>query len=90
MVMAARKEELDYFKPMHVYDYALLSECVARTNKPPIGTRWIDTNKGDVEAPDLLILVSCQGVQGRCEAGLVRSHAASRAYAIVDVEGGRA
>ena len=45
MVMAARKEELDYFKPMHVYNYAPLTECIARTKKEPIGTRWIDTNR---------------------------------------------
>ena len=52
MVIAVRKEELDYFKSVHVYDYAPWTECISRANKPHIGTRWIDTNKGDVEAPN--------------------------------------
>ena len=37
---------------MHVYEYAPLTECVERTKKPPIGTRWIDTNKGDASNPN--------------------------------------
>ena len=28
MVIAARREELNYFKTMHVYDYTLLIECI--------------------------------------------------------------
>ena len=51
MVIAARKEELDCFESMHVYDCAPLTKCIARINKLPIGTRWIDTSKGNVEAP---------------------------------------
>ena len=39
MAIAARNEELDYFKSMHAYDYAPLSKCVARTIPPQIGTR---------------------------------------------------
>ena len=39
MVVAARKEELDYFKSMHVYDYAPLIELIGQAHKPPIGIR---------------------------------------------------
>ena len=41
VVMAARKEEIEYLKSMHVYDYAPLAECIEKTKKAPIGTRWI-------------------------------------------------
>ena len=47
LVMAARAEELKYFEEMGVYEYATLDECHSATGKSPIGTRWIDINKGD-------------------------------------------
>ena len=47
VVMAARAEELKYFDEMGVYEYATLDECHRATGKAPIGTRWIDINKGD-------------------------------------------
>ena len=47
LVMAARAEELKYFDEMGVYEYATVDECHRATGKAPIGTRWIDINKGD-------------------------------------------
>ena len=47
LVMKARAEELKYFDEMGVYEYATLDECKRVTGKSPIGTRWIDINKGD-------------------------------------------
>ena len=52
IVCEARLEELEYFKSIKVYEYAPVSECVKITGKPPIGTRWIDSNKGDVAHPN--------------------------------------
>ena len=52
LVAKTRKEGLEYFKSMQVYDYAPLAECIERTKKGPIGTRWIDTNKGDAGRPN--------------------------------------
>ena len=52
LVAAARKEELEYFKNMNVYEYVPLRECINAIGKPPIGTRWIDTSKGGNEAPN--------------------------------------
>ena len=49
--MAARAEELAYFDSMGVYEYATLEECRKQTGKSPIGTRWIDVNKGDNNNP---------------------------------------
>ena len=45
--MEARREELQYFKDMQVYQYATIDECRQATGRPPIGVRWVDTNKGD-------------------------------------------
>ena len=47
LVLAARAEELKYFQEMGVHEYATLDECFQATGKMPIGTRWIDINKGD-------------------------------------------
>ena len=39
LVQAARKEELEYFKTMKVYEYAPLAECLKVTSKQPIRFR---------------------------------------------------
>ena len=51
-VIAARAEELAYFESMGVYEYAPAAECARVTGKAPIGTRWIDVNKGDTQNPN--------------------------------------
>ena len=35
-----------------VYKQASLAECYDRTGKAPIGTRWVDVNKGDRVHPE--------------------------------------
>lgn len=50
-VMAARAEELDYARRYDVWTLAPVSECWAMTGKPPIGSRWIDIDKGDASKP---------------------------------------
>ena len=47
MVRKARLEELEYLKSTCMYEYAPFSECVKVAGKPAIGTRWIDTSKGE-------------------------------------------
>ena len=44
LVAAARREEMDHMLgyTFHVVDR---SECIEKTGKPPISTRWIDTDK---------------------------------------------
>ena len=43
---------MDYFNSMGVYEYATIGECYKMTGKQPIGTRWIDVNKGDSQRPN--------------------------------------
>ena len=38
---------------MGVYEYRPVNECWEVTGRGPIGTRWVDTNKGDVSNPDV-------------------------------------
>ena len=49
-VHEARKTEMGFFKTMGVYDRVPRSEQ-AQTKGKIIGTRWIDTNKGDFDNP---------------------------------------
>ena len=46
-----RKEELEYFRSMGVYEKVPLDEAVKATGKGPIAVRWIDINKGDSQCP---------------------------------------
>ena len=51
-VKKARSEEIKYVKHHEVYDNVDEEECWRITGKAPIGTRWIDVNKGSEEVPD--------------------------------------
>ena len=51
-VRKARQEELGELKKHGVYRKVPLKECWEATGKEPIGTRWVDVNKGDEEKPD--------------------------------------
>ena len=52
LVRAARKEEIQYFKSMKVYDKVDTMECWEATGKGPIAVRWVDINKGDRSNPN--------------------------------------
>ena len=52
MVKKARQEEMKYFQEYQVYMKVPESECWRVTGKGPIGTRWVDINKGDKVNPD--------------------------------------
>ena len=50
-VMAARREELDYYRSMDAYKIVSKEEAWAVTGKAPIGVRWLDVNKGGSSTP---------------------------------------
>ena len=50
-VKAARKVEMKYVKDRQIYDYSTVDECRRKTGSAPIGTKWVDTNKGDKLRP---------------------------------------
>ena len=52
MVKEAWKEEMEQFDLHKVYAKVPISECVRMTSKGPIGSRWIDINKGDIVHPN--------------------------------------
>ena len=52
-VKEARKEEMKEFNKHEVYIKVPLQECWDETGKEPIGTRWVDTNKGDKVHPEI-------------------------------------
>ena len=51
-VRAARKEEIQYFKSMDVYEKVSLDECWKTTGNAPIRVKWVDINKGDSQNPN--------------------------------------
>ena len=52
LVREARGEEMGKFSQHNVYTKVPISECVAVTGKQPIGSKWIDINKGDDALPN--------------------------------------
>ena len=52
LVRAARSEEMIEFKQHTVYTKVPISECIRVTGKNPIGSKWIDINKGDKTNPN--------------------------------------
>ena len=51
-VRRARKEEIAEVHKHRVYTKVPLEECYEKTGKAPIGTRWVDVNKGDSVHPE--------------------------------------
>ena len=47
LVEAARKEEIEEIRRMNVYKKVPREQCVRETGLAPVGTRWVDVNKGD-------------------------------------------
>ena len=52
LVIIARKKEMHQFNFHKVYTKVPIEECTRMTGKGPIGSRWIDINKGDATNPN--------------------------------------
>ena len=52
LTLRAREEEMTQFRKHEVYEKVREEVCWAVTGKAPIGSRWIDINKGDESNPD--------------------------------------
>ena len=51
LVQAARAEEIKEATAMGVWVKVPRAEAFTVTGRPPVGTRWVDTNKGDEKMP---------------------------------------
>ena len=58
----ARAEEIREIHRMRVYVKVSLEECLRETGKAPVGTRWVDVNKGDAENPKVRCRLVAQEV----------------------------
>ena len=61
LVREAMNKELDYFEDKKVWTKRPYEEARRVTGKPPISVRWVETNKGDNECPN----VRCRLVAGQ-------------------------
>ena len=53
LVKKAREDEkMDKVKQHNVYTKVPISKCIATTGKQPIGSKWLDINKGDESKPN--------------------------------------
>jgi hypothetical protein len=51
LVRQARAEEVKFMLDWGVWERALVSDCWHETGKAPIGSKWVDVNKGDAANP---------------------------------------
>ena len=52
LVAQAREAEMQKFRDHKVYSKVPISDCIRLTGKQPIGSKWIDINKGDAKTPN--------------------------------------
>ena len=52
LVSKARLEDMEEFRKHKVYVKVRIEECLRKTGKKPIGSRWVDINKGDESDPE--------------------------------------
>ena len=68
-VKGARKEEVGYMVKRRVWVEVPVGDCWRRTGKAPISTRWVDTNKGSEEAPDVRCRLVARDFKGKESGG---------------------
>ena len=51
MVQEARKEEVDFMVGRKIWRIVPIEECWAKTGKPPVTVKWVDTDKGTPGSP---------------------------------------
>ena len=44
---------MDFMEKFGVYEDATIEECFAETGRAPVGTKWVDVNKGTAENPNM-------------------------------------
>ena len=62
LTQAARREEIEAIHSMKVYKKVPISQCLSETGRRPVGTRWVDTNKGDSRNPKVRCRLVAQEV----------------------------
>ena len=67
LVKAAIKKELDYFESKQVWELVPKSEARRVTGKDPVSVRWVHTNKGDNDNPDLRARLVARQMRGAGE-----------------------
>jgi len=53
LVKKGREDELKIIEELKVWEIRPIPECFDVTGTASITTRWVDTNKGDVDSPDV-------------------------------------
>ena len=50
---AARIKDIDYFRSKGACEIKTLNEAQIKTGRRPISVRWVETNKGDDDNPNI-------------------------------------
>ena len=61
---AARQKELEYFESKGVWELWTINEARRRMGRSPISVRWVETNKGDDENPNIRSRLVAREIRG--------------------------
>ena len=64
LVVAARQEEIREAERMKVWKNVPRTEAYSKSGRAPIGTRWVDTDKGDKGSPKVRCRLVAQEIRG--------------------------
>lgn len=70
LVRAAREEEWAYMAELEMLKPSTMDECLSGTGRRPIPRRWVDIDKGDVNAPKVRSRLVCQETKRRSTIGV--------------------
>ena len=62
---AARRKELEYFKSKGVWEMRSINEARMKMGRRPISVRWVETNKGDDEHPNIRSRLVAREIRAR-------------------------
>lgn len=70
MAKAAREAQRSAIRRMGIYRKVPREMCIRETGGGPVGTRWVDANKGDDQNPNVRCRLVAQDVKTSSKPGL--------------------
>ena len=64
LVREARAKEMEYVRSKGLWAKRPVRECLDRTGRPPVTVRWVDTNKGDDNCPNIRSRLVARQIRG--------------------------
>lgn len=88
-VEIARAEEMAFMQRLGVFALSSREECMAKTLRPPVATRWVDIDEGKNGLADVWSRLVARASRGTGSLRSCRVHAAVRGKVVIVQDGRR-